>query len=113
MDHGCAPLLSILGGEGIYMGTPAVSHEPVQKGWPDLRKIGKPSIVEAVIDLSAPRRQHPTFAPLPQVFLGIERGLELTLADVFYRALIPPDDIIAIWQPGDPDLRSPRGLPRY
>lgn len=110
--YGALPLLSIWGGEGIYMGTPAVGHLPLPEGWPDLKRIGRPAIVVAAIDLAVPWRERPTFSDLRNVFVGIELDLKRVGADVFHRAPVRPEDILDIWQPGRVEYDRFSELPR-
>jgi hypothetical protein len=110
---GFESLLSIWGGEAIYMGTPQVLCLPLPHGWPDLRKVGRPAIIVAAIE-SSPEHwldlhwHH----PLGQVFVGIELGLEDAYSDVDYLAPILPEDVLAIWQPRDVEYGGFPGLPQ-
>lgn len=103
---GVEPLLSMWGGEGIYMTGPSQEMEP------RLRQIGKPAIVCAFIDLASSPGRFRTAPLIHKVFVGALLGLEDVGADVFYKSPVPPENIEAIWTPGDPDYDSFEGLPR-
>ena len=102
---GCDSLLSIWGGEGIYMAAGDM--------WPELRELGRPAIVVAAIDLSSERGiRHVARAQVQKVFVGIELDLQLAIADVFYRTPVPPEDILDVWHPGDEEYDRFPDLPR-
>ena len=97
-------LLSMWGGEGLYMadGAPAVRAR--------LRELGRPAVVVALIDLAG--GEHLVFPGVHNIFVGRFLGLHDASGDVFYRASIPPEHIEAIWQPGDPDYDCHEAMPR-
>ncbi len=106
--HGCVPLLSIWGGECIYMSsgqTPSLERR--------LKTLGKPSIVSALLGFGgADDARHRVFPALHKVFVGARLGLEDVGADVFYRAPVAPERIEAIWQPGSRHYDQFSDLPR-
>jgi hypothetical protein len=93
--HGFTHLLGEWGGEVITMSRGGVALRP------RLQRLGRPAIVAAAIDLSAPWRVHAVWPSLHKVFVAAVLGLEDLGADVFYRQRIPPEHILSIWQPGD------------
>ena len=102
---GCESLLSIWGGEGIYI--------TADDMWSELRELGRPAIVVAAIDLSSERGiKHVARAQVQKVFVGIELDLQLAIADVFYRTPVPPEDILDVWHPGDEEYDRFSDLPR-
>jgi hypothetical protein len=102
--HGVSPLLSTWGGEGIYMAAPELRTR--------LEQLGRPAIVVTQIDLSSDHRTHLTFPSLSKLFVGAVLDTEGRGADVFYRAAVPPEDVLEIWQPGHPEYDRNEGLPR-
>ena len=101
---GCDDLMSIWGGEALYMG--AVEAELLTRG------LGRPTLVVAQIDLSVSHTVSPSFPALNRLFAVVVLGTEKLTADVFYRADVPPGDVIAIVQPGNPEYDRHQGLPR-
>ena len=97
----CRPLLSIWGGEGIYMS----SRSDIQNK--RLRILGVPTVVVALIDIGLSMM----FPAVHKVFVGAVLGLPRNSADVFYRATIPPHHIEQILQPGDEAYRALGSLP--
>jgi hypothetical protein len=96
------PQLSIWGGEAIYMFGP-------KEEWHLLESLGCPAIVVAAIALSAEVRVRAT---LGKIFVGLELGLKSAFGGVEkYRPAIAAEDILAIWQPGDPEYERHAGLP--
>lgn len=98
---GCVPLLSTWGGEGIYWANRET--EPV------LGRIGRPTVVVCALDLSDANTAW-TYS-LGAVFVSTARG-EPTSADVFYRADVPAEDVLDLWQPGRSEYDRHRALPR-
>jgi hypothetical protein len=94
-------LLSIWGGEGIYMTSGGRKMEAC------LRRTGRPAIVVALI----PVERSKTFPDLSAVFVGALLKFDDVGADVFHRAPIPAEGIEAIWLPGDPNYDAFAGLP--
>lgn len=103
-DSGCVPLLSRWGGEGIYMADPDSAAAAAL--------LGRPAIVAAAIGLSVSHTVSPTFPSLGKRFVGTLLGTEQLYADVFLRTPVLPEDVLAIWQPGDADYDRHRQLPR-
>jgi hypothetical protein len=56
------------------------------------------------------RRQPPCFPGMDRVLLGSYRRL-VTGADLFHRAPVPGQDVLAIWQPGDSEYAAWGTLP--
>lgn len=100
---GCDPLLAYWGGEAI-------------RGGPDdaplLGEVGTPTIVAARLDFTSSWRHSTTRPALTKLFVGRLLGTERCSADVLYRDLVPPEDIIAFWQPGHSEYDRHCGLPR-
>ncbi len=88
------PLLSTWGGEAIKKSSRAATL-PAK-----LRKLGKPAVVVAHLDLS-PGQEIQVFPGIQKVFPARLLNLEDIGADVFHRRPVPAEHIIAIWQPGD------------
>ncbi|MCK9461342.1 MAG: hypothetical protein M0R80_17065 [Proteobacteria bacterium] len=104
--NGCEPLLSIWGGEAIYFPLENRHRER-------LHSLGRPSIVVAAIDFSVtPADQHECCPSLANCMVGMRLGFSDLGADVFFRAPVPPENIDAIWQPGDAPYDRHRRLPR-
>lgn len=98
----CAPLLSRWGGEGIYW----AAEEQAAR----LAALGRPSIVVADLNFDVPGK-HLMFPTLLSVLREAAAGKDRS-ADVFYRAPVPPECIVAIWQPGDAEYDAHPRLPR-
>lgn len=104
--RGCAPLLSIWGGEAIYF---PLEERHRQR----LRSLGRPSIVVAALDFSVePADRHKCYPSLANCMVGIRLGFNDLGSDVFYRAPVPQENIEAIWHPGDAAYDRHRQLPR-
>lgn len=102
---GFVKLLTWWGGE-------AISKSSRAQSLPErLKRLGKPSVVVANIDLSAGQGTHPVFTQLSNVFVGRLLNLTDARANVHYRTAIPPHDITAIWQPGDAEYDRFEDLP--
>lgn len=101
-----APLLEEWGGEAITMTKGGSQLRPM------LAELGKPALVVANIDLSQSWRTHFVNPNLKKVFVAnlIQPGG--LGADVFYEAPVPPEQVVATWQPGDPEYDQFKGLPR-
>jgi hypothetical protein len=97
---GCDPLLAYWGGEAM-------------RGGPDdaplLKTIGRPAIVVAQLRVSPSTI---TFPSLQKVFVGRLLGTERPAADVFYKEAVPANDVVDVWQPGDPEYERHQALPR-
>ena len=103
-----------LGFEGLlnWWGGEAISRSSSAQSLPArLKRLGKPSVVVANIDLSAGQRTHLVFTQLSKVFVGCLLNLTGAWADVHYRTAIPPHDITAVWQPGDAEYDRFEDLP--
>jgi hypothetical protein len=83
------------------------------RGGPDdaplVEPIGRPAIVVAQLHVSASTI---TFPSLQKVFVGRLLGTERAAADVFYKEALPADDVVDVWQPGDPEYDRHLALPR-
>lgn len=100
---GCDPLLRYWGGEAIRGGPGEV---------PALATVGAPSIVVAKLNLTR-RYNDPYSRPeLAKLFVGSLLGLDCRSADVHYPDSVPGRDILAIWQPDDPEYDRHAELPR-
>ncbi len=103
---GFCSLLSYWGGE-------AISKSSAIKRLPEpVRRIGKPAIVVAAIDLSFPWRVHRVDPGVLHTFVATFLRLQNIGADVFYRTSVPPEQIVDIWQPGHPSYDRYAGLPK-
>jgi hypothetical protein len=96
---GCEPLLSRWGGEAIYW---ALFDEP------DAPRQGRPSIVLARIDVADVFHTAPG---LTATFVGAVLALDVW-ADVHVQVTVPPEDILRVWRPGDPQYDRHPELPR-
>ena len=101
--HGCEPLLRHWGGEAIRGGPCDV---------PALTALGAPSIVVAKLNLAGRHNRQRTYPALGKLFVGAVLGLEGLSADVFYHEPVAARDVIAIWQPGNPEYDRHPELPR-
>jgi hypothetical protein len=99
----CAPLLRYWGGESIRGGPGEV---------PALAGVGAPSIVVARLNLARPHRDASSWPDLSKIFVGSLLGLTGCSADVHYREPVPGTDIIAVWQPGQPEYDRHIDLPQ-
>jgi hypothetical protein len=97
-------LLSIWGGEVL---NPSVDSCQSDR----LREVGRPAIVIAGLDFRAPGK-HGVFPGLLATFVSTALGLDDAGAAIHFRASIPPEDIQAIWSPGDEPYDRHRRLPR-
>jgi len=89
--YGFLRLLTTWGGEGIYASSRAV---PLRE---QLMKMGKPSVVVALIDLGRLNSDDLFFPPLQNVFAGSLLGLEdACKAETHYSAPIPREHIVNI-----------------
>jgi len=91
---GWESLLATWGGEAIYF-----TAEHLE---PRLRELGTPTIVPAAIDLSVSRGITPVHPSLGRLFTAKVAGDEPMWADAFYPFVVPPADILDLWQPGHP-----------
>lgn len=99
-------LLGTWGGEVIYM--PLSSDERRVLG-----SMGKPALVVAALDIAndpEPPKRHAFYPDLNKVFVAKRLGLPAG-ADIFYRASVPSDHVLAVEQPGDPGYDRHRDLP--
>jgi hypothetical protein len=96
---GVEPLLSAWGGEAI--------RGSAQDFY--TLAIGRPSIVVVQIEAGRFSTTRPTLAALlVATILGMDdRGTDVTLCRG-----VPPEDIIAVWQPGNPEYDRHTTLPR-
>ena len=86
------------GGEGIYWPQGVDFEREV------LRRLGKPAIVVAGLDLSDSSAKHHIVPGLLHALLGSIMPLDDPGAEVHYIGGVPPAAIIDIWQPGTPDF---------
>lgn len=99
--------LDTWGGEGINF--TSVGGELKDR----LLAIGQPSIVVANIALLDGSRRHRVHPNLAKLFVGAALGLEGLGADVIYRAPVPPEHIVDIWQPAHPEYDRHDRLPGH
>lgn len=102
--HGLSPLLGGWGGEAIH-GGPCPDEDP------SLRRLGRPAVVVANVDLSAGWRQVFAAPSLAKVFVGTKLGLHDAFGEIYVFADIPGEDISDIWQPGHSDYDRHLDLP--
>lgn len=98
--RGCEPLLAYWGGEAMRGGP---GNAPL------LARIGRPAVVVAQLRVSPSTI---TFPSLQKVFVGRFFGTERAAADVSYKEAVPGDDVVDVWQPGDPEYDCHPALPR-
>lgn len=92
---GCNPLLSIWGGEAMYMSSRSIEERR-------LEQLGRPSIVIAHL-LYDPERVAPYSRRLLKAFVGKYLDLEQPGTQLKLRVALRPDEIVDIWHPGDPN----------
>jgi hypothetical protein len=102
-----APLLSEWGGEAIQMAAGAAELGPRISG------LGQPAVVVVHVDLGATGPEFWAHPPLHSVFQRALLGRRDADCDLFYHGSIPPEQVVTIWQPGDPRYDRFGGLPRY
>lgn len=102
-SNGCDPLLRHWGGEAIRGGPQHVAA---------LESIGAPSIVVAALNLTRRHDDPHSWPALAKLFVGSVLGLPGAVAEVHFPDPIAAKDILAIWQPGDPDYDRHHELPR-
>ena len=99
-------LLATWGGEGIY-----IRHEGTRGSlYNTLRKLGRPTIVVAHIDLAAVGRPR-VWPGIAKVFVGAALELFDPNAQMTCSAAIPPSGIERLIHPGDPDYDRYSELP--
>ena len=97
--HGCEPLLTTWGGEGVYA---ASGTQGLRKR---LLSIGTPTVIQARIDLFSDGEHH-FFSALHKTFVGVALGLDNAGSDVFYRAAVPAGDIERFIHAGDAEFEA-------
>jgi hypothetical protein len=97
--HGCEPLLTTWGGEGIY------ASSGTQSVGPEVQALGSPAIVVATVDLNDGAR-HLVFPALHKLFVGATLGFSDIGATLFYRSAIPPEFIEQVIGPSDRQYRE-------
>jgi hypothetical protein len=97
-----APLLEIWGGEGIYF---AWDQSPTEE---DLKQIGSPAIVVCQLDVSDPERAW--CYSLGDPFVSRLHG-DHPEGELHYESDVPSEDILDIWQPGNPEYDRHTELP--
>jgi hypothetical protein len=100
---GLSPFLTYWGGEALRGGPGDAAP---------LRSIGLPAIVVCRLQLApAPGRivSHP---PLSKLFVGASLGLEMCAGALHVYRRIAAANVVAVWQPGDPDYDRHAALPR-
>ena len=107
-DHetgsGLHPFLGGWGGEAIN-GWPGPDSDPL------LRRLGRPAIVVAALEIAAVREAY--MAPgLAKLFVGKKLGLADASGEIYVRESVPGDDIVDIWQPGHFEYDLHGDLPR-
>lgn len=103
--HGVHSLLSMWGGEAIYF--------PLkQRHGERLRSIGRPAIVVVHVDVAASPGRDRLVPHLDRTFVGVALGLDDVGCEMLHRASIPPEQIEAIWHPGDRGYDRHLKLPR-
>lgn len=101
--RGVRELLGMWGGEAQY--APTYELREV------LEHLGRPAIVVAAVDLTAPGR-HDVWPGVLKTLVGTRLGLEDAGADMFYRAPVPAGAVLDIWQPGHPSYERFPNLPQ-
>jgi hypothetical protein len=100
--RGVRQLLGMWGGEAQYAATYELRDL--------LQQLGRPAVVVAAVDLSAPGK-HNVWPGVLKTFVGTRLQLSDAGADVMYRAPLPSTAIVDIWQPGTPMYDSWSHLP--
>lgn len=106
MLHGVWPLLTTWGGEGIYMAQGG--HSMRDK----LRALGVPTVVVVDVDLGPDPAVHGIYPELWKLFAARLLGRQPLSADLLYKASVPPEGVVALWKPGDPEYDKHKRLPR-
>lgn len=102
--HAVRPLLQSWGGEVLYL-----AHEQDNLG-KRLHKLGTPTIIE--VSLHAVRAEDRWFPAVEQCLVGTVLGFLDVGSDVFIRgSAVPPEDILAVHQPGGEWWRQYPQLP--
>lgn len=86
----CRSLLTIWGGEGMYMSSGAQSFKE------RLMSLGSPTVVVTLLELGGDGFHHHVFPALHKVFVAAVLGLPDVGANVFYRAPVPAENIECI-----------------
>lgn len=110
LNHSVAGIWSPLtrwGGEGIYFG---VYSDEVKMG--TLRALGRPAVVEALLDLADGWETHQVSPGVLRSLVGKVLAFEDYSASVLYRAPVLPEHIVSVWQPGDEFYGAHTELPR-
>ena len=76
------------------------------------KRLGKPTVVIALLDIGGRDSPHMVFPALHKVFVGAALYLSDVSADIFYKAPVLPEHIERILQPSEPDYESLGDLPR-
>jgi hypothetical protein len=97
--RGVVTLLSMWGGEAQY----APTYELREL----LEQMGRPSVVLAALDLTAPGK-HDVWPGVLKTFVGTQLDLQGAGAAVHYRAPVSAAAILDIWQPGHPAYDATR-----
>lgn len=103
--HACNPLLSIWGGEAMYMSGERINEQR-------LRQLGRPSIVVAQLLFDPPERIASYSRTLLRAFVGTRLGLEEPSTQLHLREPLLPEEIADVWHPGDPNYDRFPGLPQ-
>jgi hypothetical protein len=102
MPHACNPLLSIWGGEAMYMSSRNIDEKR-------LKQLGRPSIVVAHLLFDPPERVASYSRTLLRPFVGMRLGIEHPGTQLKLRDPLRPEEIADIWHPSDPNYdRFPR-----
>jgi hypothetical protein len=101
--RGCSALLSIWGGEAMYMSSRRIGEDR-------LIKLGRPSIVVAHMLFDPPERVASYSRTLLRAFVGMRLGLHEPATQLKLRTPLEPTEIVAIWHPGDPEYERFDGL---
>jgi hypothetical protein len=104
-EVGLDSLLRNWGGEGMYWSKGNERYED------NPRQPGGPTVVVVSVDLSSNWDDHFVTPPLSKVFVGRLLGMEDLVAEVHYKAQIPPDQIVEFWRPGCPEYDRLEGFP--
>jgi hypothetical protein len=104
-DHGAWRLLAHWGGEGLYFSSGATEFQPL------LRTLGRPAIVRVVVPVQPSWKDQPCWPTLDRTLLGAWRRTR-DGADLFHPSAIPGQNVLSIWQPGDPEYDAIPDLPK-
>jgi hypothetical protein len=103
-DSGMRGFLKYWGGEAVFTGF----HESERE---ELTTFGRPSIVVATFDVATWLRLMDHISLL-RLCVEIRTGIKTASSEILWRETVPPENIEAIWQPGDLNYDALENLPQ-